>query len=464
MSEGRKAGESHSLFRRREQGEGWYHVTPKGTRPGDPDAAVNLYCMPTMSFKGPPGKRKIIRGDDFVERERGGSLQEEAKARPSRAPTLESNCLWWLNLTAALVVVGLVAAMLTVETSLHRGLFRTIAFTFTILAVLSFRKYGQWRVIMARNAGVAIPHKNNELASLLWIEELNVEILSLLCLVPCPLPLWSTGDHESNSEAWLILVILVLRTLFLLRCCILNDPLNSDARKFSRTNCGLRKYRIVLISRFRKDPRWLLSLWMTCLFACSYLLHAAEKPYGSYFSDFFNSLVYILGVFTKAGVAPQLPVTRLGGSILMFSCFMSIVLLCITFNFLVCLVDVDDALLRVERAHHENRMKLLQRLQAVRCIEMFYVASPMYARLRDKVGQRIKKESDRRAVQGFQLQGEMRRSRDLRNYLKRFRWIESDDEMFALTTMSAGIEKMKVKLDQVQDVVTSLELDVRARR
>ena len=51
-----------------------------------------------------------------------------------------------------------------------------------------------------------------------------------------------------------------------------------------------------------------------------------------------------------------------------------------------------------------------------------------------------------------------------RNYLKRFRWIESDDEMFALTTMSAGIEKMKVKLDQVQDVVTSLELDVRARR
>ena len=95
---------------------------------------------------------------------------------------------------------------------------------------------------MARAAGVAIPHKNNELASLLWIEELNVEILSLLCLVPCPLPLWSIGDTESNSEAWLvisvssmfplltpvyqILVILVLRTLFLLRCCILNDPLN----------------------------------------------------------------------------------------------------------------------------------------------------------------------------------------------------------------------------------------------
>eukprot|EP00960_Hanusia_phi_P028186 747254-Hanusia_phi.AAC.3 len=34
---------------------------------------------------------------------------------------------------------------------------------------------------------------------------------------------------------------------------------------------------------------------------------------GSFFADYQSSLVYVVGVFTKAGVAPQLPITRFGG-------------------------------------------------------------------------------------------------------------------------------------------------------
>eukprot|EP00960_Hanusia_phi_P028187 747254-Hanusia_phi.AAC.4 len=62
-------------------------------------------------------------------------------------------------------------------------------------------------------------------------------------------------------------------------------------------------------------------------------------------------------------------------------------------------------------------------------------------------------------AQDFQLTAETRKNRDMRNYMKRFRWIESDDEMFALTTMTAGIDKLNIKLDQLQDIMIRLEFD-----
>eukprot|EP00960_Hanusia_phi_P028185 747254-Hanusia_phi.AAC.2 len=60
------------------------------------------------------GRRRIVRADDFVEISREHRLLD-LNSRPHRAPTLEENCLWWLNLTAALVVLGLVAAILAVS-------------------------------------------------------------------------------------------------------------------------------------------------------------------------------------------------------------------------------------------------------------------------------------------------------------------------------------------------------------
>jgi len=403
--------------RRVEYGDTWYGVSTDGRRPGDPAAAVPYYSAPAKAVYQAAAP---VRGDDVPAARPGKVLEsaDETVRQRFLAARATANVRWWFNLATFCAASGALFAVTLAEVlwadrsvpDLTTESLKWCILLSTMIGVAALFEYGTWYVKLRRAQGDFVPEGERYYHSLLrcGIYWEVATFIGLLCLIPVPsisypVSVWDAVKSEYvvySSDACAVALMLLVRTAFVVKCVVINDPLHAPCHALYAKSCNVDlSWRFILVVRLRESARHVLGFWLLSTITLSYCLTLAERPHdgGQLLNDtdsqlgiFHNSLWFTIVTLTSVGYGDMHPQTVLGGLFAIVSCTVSVVLVACSINIVMLRIALDDSSKRVLALTELARQNTAVRRQAVRCIERLYLLSPVYRKLHSDALPRLK--------------------------------------------------------------------------
>jgi len=388
--------------RRAEYGEGWYQVTPDGRRPGDPVEATEYYTAPSKSVYQ---AAKPVRGDDVpARRHTKVESADEVVRQRFLAGRAGANVRWWFNLStfcaASGVFFGVVLAEVVYQSAdrnvpdLTTESLKWSIFFSTIIGVAALLEYGTCNIKLRRAQGDFVPEGERYFHSLKRCGLCSevATLMGLLCIIPVPsmsypISVWDAVNKEEyvtySSDTFGVMLMLLLRLAFVVKCVVMNDPLLAPQHAFYAKCCNVTlSPRFILIVRLRESLQHVAGFWLLSIITLAYCITLAERPQngGHYLTNadehlsiFHNSLWLTIVTLTGVGIGDVYPQTVLGMGLAMLSSAVALLLIACTLNIVMQRIALDDASKRVVALTGLARQHTQVRRQAVRCIERLYL-------------------------------------------------------------------------------------------